>query len=48
MGWDVQFDISPLDDHTIKNIDRKKLATATSDEEEKEYDNIPDPTPQAK
>jgi hypothetical protein len=38
MGWDVQFDIFPLENHTIKNIDRKKLITVASDEEEKEYD----------
>jgi hypothetical protein len=37
-GWDVQFDIFPLENHTIKNIDRKKLITVPSDEEEKEYD----------
>jgi hypothetical protein len=37
-GWDVQFDIFPLENHTIKNIDRKKLITVASDEEEKEYD----------
>jgi hypothetical protein len=37
-GWDVQFDIFPLENHTIKSIDRKKLITVPSDEEEKEYD----------
>jgi hypothetical protein len=37
-GWDVQFNIFPLENHTIKNIDRKKLITVPSDEEEKEYD----------
>jgi hypothetical protein len=37
-GWDVQFDIFPLENHTIKNIDRKKMITVASDEEEKEYD----------
>jgi hypothetical protein len=37
-GRDDQFDISPLDDHTINNIDQKKLITMTTDEEEKEYD----------
>jgi hypothetical protein len=37
-GWDVQFDIFPLENHTINNIDRKKLITVPSDEEEKEYD----------
>jgi hypothetical protein len=37
-GWDVQFAIFPLDNHTIKIIDRKKLIIAASDEDEKEYD----------
>jgi hypothetical protein len=29
-GWDAQFDIFPLDNHTIKSIDRKKLITVPS------------------
>jgi hypothetical protein len=37
-GWDVQFDIFPLENHTIKNIGRNKLITVPSDEEEKKYD----------
>jgi hypothetical protein len=36
-GWDVQFDIFPLENNTIKNIDSRKLITVPSDEEEKEY-----------
>jgi hypothetical protein len=31
-GWDVQFDIFPLEAHTIKNIDRKKLTTVDQGE----------------
>jgi hypothetical protein len=37
-GWDVQIDIFPLEAHTIKNIDRKKLTTVAQGEEEKLYD----------
>jgi hypothetical protein len=37
-GWDVLFDIFPLEDHTIKSIYRNKLINVPSDEEEKEYD----------
>jgi hypothetical protein len=37
-GWDVQFDVFPLNDHTSKSIDRQKLINVPSNEDDKEYD----------
>jgi hypothetical protein len=37
-GWDVQFDVFPLDNNTVKIITREKLVVLEEGEEEPEYD----------
>jgi hypothetical protein len=36
-GWDVQFDVSPLENHTVKNVSRNKIVVLSDDDVGVEY-----------
>jgi hypothetical protein len=40
-GWDVQFDLFPLEDNIVRYSTRTKLTVLEKDEEEKKYDRRP-------
>jgi hypothetical protein len=44
-GWDVQFDVFPQEDHTVKNLTPSKIVVVEKREEESEYDRPVDTDP---
>jgi hypothetical protein len=44
-GWDVQFDIFPQEDHTVKSLTRSKIVVVEKREEKLEYDRPVDTDP---
>jgi hypothetical protein len=44
-GWDVQFDVFPQEDHTVKSLTRSKIVVVEKGGEELEYDRPVDTDP---